>query len=233
LPRTILFDLDGTLVDSLPDLATSLNRVLADEGLAPLTMPELAPLVGDGLGPLVARALAARGRGPDRALLTRFRRDYFNALVVATRPFPGVPETLAALAQAGWRMAVCTNKPEQAARRILAALGLAARFAAITGGDTFAVRKPDPGHPLGTLAAAGGDPARAIMIGDHANDIMAARGAGIVPVFALWGYGRAEMADGALALKAISGLPALAEDLLPAAPAPGQRAPQEARADPP
>ncbi len=233
MPRTILFDLDGTLVNSLPDLAASLNRVLAEEGIAALSMAELASMVGDGLASLLARALAARGRGPDRALLTRFRKDYFGALAVATRPFPGVPETLAALAAAGFRMGVCTNKPEEAARRLLEALALAGRFAAIAGADTFGVRKPNPGHLLGALAAIGGDPARTIMLGDHANDIRAARGAGIVPVFALWGYGRPEMAEGALTLSAISALPRLAEELLAAAPAPDRSAAPAASADRP
>jgi phosphoglycolate phosphatase len=224
LARTILFDLDGTLVDSLPDLAASLNRVLVAEGLAPFAMAEVSGMLGNGLAALLASALAKRGRSPDRALLSRFRKDYFAAVAVASCPYPGVPETLAALAAADWRMAVCTNKPEDAARRLLAALGLTSYFAAIGGGDSFPTRKPDPGPLLATLAAAGGESAHAIMLGDHANDVAGARAAGIIPVFALWGYGRAEMADGALTLPMITGLPALAEDLLPSAPGPGLRA---------
>ncbi len=227
----MLFDLDGTLVDSLPDLAASLNRVLGEEGLVPLSMAELRPMVGDGLAPLFTRALAARAHPPDRVLLARFRRDYFTAIAVQSRPYPAVPETLAELAAAGFRLAVCTNKPEDAARRLLAALGLAGRFSAIAGADTFRVRKPDPGHLLATLAAVGGEPARAIMLGDHANDVAAARAAGIIPIFALWGYGRKEMADGALTLPTISALPRLAEDLLPPAPVPERPAPRGARAD--
>ena len=190
MARTILFDLDGTLVDSLPDLAASLNRVLAEEGLAPFAAQEVTGMVGDGLAALLARALAERGRNRDRALLARFRRDYFGAVAVASRPYPGVPETLAELAAEGWRMAVCTNKPEEAARRRLAALGLDAWFTCVAGADTFQVRKPDPRHLLATLDAAGGTAARAIMLGDHANDVAAARAAGIIPVFALWGLRR-------------------------------------------
>ncbi|HUC16930.1 MAG TPA: HAD-IA family hydrolase [Acetobacteraceae bacterium] len=219
MARTILFDLDGTLVDSLPDLAASLNRVLASEGITPFAMEDVSGMVGDGLAALLASALAARGRHISRALLAGFRKDYFDAVAVASRPYPGVPETLATLAEAGWRMAVCTNKPEDAARRLLAALELAPYFGAVAGADSFPARKPDPGPLLGALATVGGEPARAIMLGDHANDIVAARAAGVIPVFALWGYGGAEMAGGALTLPSISALPPLAEDLLPPAPA--------------
>ena len=224
MARTILFDLDGTLVDSLPDLAASLNRVLTGEGIAPFTMEDVSGMVGDGLAALLAGALAARGRSIDRALLIRFRRDYFDSVAVASRPYPGVPETLAFLAGAGWRMAVCTNKPEDAARRLLAALDLAPYFGAVAGADSFPARKPDPGPLLGALATVGGKPARAIMLGDHANDIAAARAADVIPVFALWGYGRAGMADGVLTLSSISALPPLAEDLLPPVPARGPQA---------
>ncbi len=232
MARTILFDLDGTLVDSLPDLAASLNRVLASEGLAPFAMEDVSAMVGDGLASLLARALAARGRSFERALLIRFRRDYFDSVAVNSRPYPGVPGTLAALAEAGWRMAVCTNKPEDAARRLLASLDLARYFGAIAGADSFPFRKPDPGPLLGALAAVGGKPDRAIMLGDHANDIAAAQAAGVIPVFALWGYGRAEMAERALTLPSISALPPLAETLLPSAPARDPQAAAEEDAGP-
>jgi phosphoglycolate phosphatase len=233
LARTLLFDLDGTLVDSLPDLAASLNRVLTAEGLAPFAAQEVTGRLGDGIAALLARALAERGRNPDRALLARFRRDYFGAVAVASRPYPGVPETLGELALTGWRMAVCTNKPEEAARHLLAALGLDAWFGAIAGADTFQARKPDPRHLLATLDAVGGTAARAIMLGDHANDVAAARAAGIIPVFALWGYGTTDMAGGARSLPAISALPALAEGLLPGAAAPGRPKSKEGAADRP
>ena len=121
-------------------------------------------------------------------------------------------------------MAVCTNKSEVAARKLLRALGILGYFAAVGGGDSFGVRKPNPGHLLATLAAAGGEPARALMVGDHANDMAAARAAGIVPVFALWGYGTAEMAGGAAPAAAISAVQRIAEALLPAEP---ERRPRE------
>ena len=100
----------------------------------------------------------------------------------------------------GWRLAVCTNKPEAPARALLRAFGLDGLIAAIGGGDSFPVRKPDPAHLLATLKAAGGDPAHAVMAGDHANDVAAARGAGVPCVFAAWGYGPPEMAEGAAAV---------------------------------
>jgi phosphoglycolate phosphatase len=197
-PRPVaVFDLDGTLVDSAPDLHAALDRLMAARGLRGFTHAEVVGMVGDGARRLVEWALAARGRPFDEAALDAFLADYTANAAVATRPFPGIPEALDALAAAGWRLAVCTNKPEAPARRLLDALGLLGRFAALGGGDSFPVRKPDPGHLLATIRAAGGDPARAVLIGDHRNDVAAAAGAGVPCVFALWGYGPPEMADGA------------------------------------
>jgi phosphoglycolate phosphatase len=217
MPPTALFDLDGTLVDSAPDLHAAADRMAARLGLAPYRRDEIIAMIGDGVHVLVERALAARGRPFDPAAYQGFLEDYAANAAVATRPFPGIPEALDALAAAGWRMAVCTNKHEHAARVLLAALGLLDRFAAIGGGDTFPVRKPDPEHLFATLRAAGGAPARAVMIGDHRNDIGAAKAAGIPCVFAAWGYGPAEMAKGADAVaRAPAELPALLDRLVPA-----------------
>src|SRR5882757_3046223 len=159
----LALDLDGTLVDSLPDLTSALNRLLGAQGLAGLTTADVRPMVGDGTSKLVERALAARGQisGPDH--VRDFVADYTAHATVETRVYPGVEETLSALRAAGWRFAICTNKPEAAAKSLLAALGLASWFAAIGGGDSFAVRKPEPGHLLATINAAGGDPSRAVM----------------------------------------------------------------------
>jgi phosphoglycolate phosphatase len=107
---------------------------------------------------------------------------------------------LNALAGEGWRLAVCTNKPEAATHAVLSALGIEHMFCAIGAGDTFPVRKPDPAHLLATLRAAGGTPDAVIMAGDHSNDVQAARGAGVPGVFCRWGYGAPEMADGAAAV---------------------------------
>lgn len=190
MSRVILFDLDGTLVDSLPDLAAALNRTLD----ASLSVAEVRPMVGDGAATLVARALAALGRA-DHTALARFLADYEANAAVATRPFDGMIAALDMLAADGWRMAVCTNKPEGAARALLDGLGLSARFVAVGGGDSFPVRKPDPGHVRAALAAAGGG--AAVMVGDHHNDVLAATGAGIPCVYAGWGYGTPAMATGA------------------------------------
>jgi phosphoglycolate phosphatase len=146
---------------------------------------------------LIERAFAARGRLPDAAAVADFSADYQAHAAVASRPYPGVADGLRTLAEDGWRLAVCTNKPERAARALLSALGLASRFAAVGGGDSFPVRKPDPAHLLATLRAAGGDPAHAVMAGDHANDVAAARGAHVPCIFAGWGYGPPSMAEGA------------------------------------
>ena len=161
MPRTLVFDLDGTLVDSVPDLAAALNRLMAARGLPGFALSEVVRMVGDGAGVLVERAFAARGRRPDAAALAAFLADYGAHAAVYTRAYPGVAETLRALAEAGWILAVCTNKPVAPARTLLAALELDGFFAAIGGGDSFPVRKPDPGHLLATLHAAGGTPARA------------------------------------------------------------------------
>jgi phosphoglycolate phosphatase len=212
---TLLLDLDGTLIDSVPDLAAALNRLMAGHGLAPLTEVETARMVGDGVRRLVERAFAARGRVPGEGDIAGFTEDYARHCTVATRPFPDVPQTLRGLRQAGWGLAVCTNKLERAARAILAAFELAGLFDAVGGGDSFPVRKPDPAHLLATLGASGGVPERAVMAGDHRNDVLAAHGAGLPCVFACWGYGTAEMAAGADALaKRFADLPEMAGRLL-------------------
>jgi phosphoglycolate phosphatase len=186
---TLLLDLDGTLVDSAPDLLAAANRLMAARGLPPFALSEVLRMIGDGVPALVTRALAARGLPFDPAALTAFSADYEAHLADSSRPYPGVFSGLHAMRAAGWRLAVCTNKPEALARRLLATLGLLDFFAVIGGGDSFAVRKPDPGHLLATLAAAGGAPRAAVAVGDHHNDVAAAAGAGIPCIFALWGYG--------------------------------------------
>jgi phosphoglycolate phosphatase len=215
--RVALFDLDGTLVDSAPDLAAALTRLMAARDLPGFSRDEVIPMIGDGARVLVERAFAARGLAPDAGALPAFLADYEANAAVATRPFPGIPEALAALDAEGWALAVCTNKPEGAARALLEALGLAPAFAAIVGGDSLPVRKPDPGHVLGTVAAAGGDPARAAMIGDHANDMLAAAAARMPALFCSWGYGRPDMANGAPSARHAADLPGLLAAMVPAA----------------
>jgi phosphoglycolate phosphatase len=187
--KTVVFDLDGTLVDSVPDLTSALNRLLIARDLAEFAAPEVQAMVGDGARALLERAFSARGMALDAAALPAFLDDYTANAAVLTRPYPGVVETLNTLREAGWTLAVCTNKPEVPAREVLRALGLDGFFAAVGGGDSFPTRKPDPAHLLATLEAAGGEPARAVMVGDHHNDVHAARGAGVRGIWAMWGYG--------------------------------------------
>lgn len=217
-PRLLVCDLDGTLVDSLPDIAAALNRMLARRRIAALSHAEVMPMVGDGLQPLIQRAFAARSLTPDDEAAAEYLLDYESNVLVETRLFPGVLEAMTRMAGDGWRFAVCTNKPERAARRLLEALGLAPMLAAIGGGDSYPARKPDPLHFQATVTAAGGGAAfeRAVMVGDHSNDIEAARGSGARAVFAGWGYGRPGMAAGADAVcPTPAGLPDEAARLLP------------------
>jgi phosphoglycolate phosphatase len=208
-PPVALFDLDGTLVDSVPDIHAALDRLMGRLGRPAFARTEVTAMIGDGVRVLVERALAARGLPFDQAALEGFSADYTARAAEETALFPGIAEALDGLQAAGWRMAICTNKPAKATAALLAALGIGGRFAAVGGGDSFPVRKPDPGHLLATLAAAGGETARAVMVGDHRNDVLAARGAGVPCLFAGWGYGVPAMAEGA----AVIGRP---EGLLPA-----------------
>jgi phosphoglycolate phosphatase len=215
MQRTLVLDLDGTLVDSVDDLTVALNHVLQARGLPATERREVTLLVGNGAAALLQAAFAARGAVSDEAALAAFLADYTAHSAVLTRPFPGVEATLAEMAGRGWQFAVCTNKPEAAAQSLLRDLKLAHWFAAVGGGDSFPTRKPDPAHLLATLAAAGGAVGRAVMVGDHANDVAAAQGAGVPCVFAGWGYGRAAMADGAIAVAAaFAELPGLCEGLV-------------------
>lgn len=215
MTRTLVLDLDGTLVDSVPDIAAAVNRLLASRLLPGLADHEVQLMVGDGTDALLARAFAAHGAEPDPAAAAEYVADYTARAAEATEPYPGVTETLRAMQGAGWRLAVCTNKPEAAAHRVLRALSLDGFFAAVGGGDSFAGRKPDPAHLLGTIALAGGSPGRAVMAGDHANDVRAAIGAGVPAVFAGWGYGTPGMAEGASAVaERFADLPVMAARLL-------------------
>lgn len=193
-------DLDGTLVDTVPDLTAALNRLMAAHALPSFSLAETASMVGDGVAKLVERAFVARDAPFDSSAVAAFSADYGAHVAVASRVYPGVLETLTGLAREGWLLAVCTNKPEAATRALLAALDLAPLFTAIGAGDSFPVRKPDPAHLLATLRAAGGEPGAAAMAGDHRNDVLAARGAGVPCVFAAWGYGTPAMAEGATAV---------------------------------
>ena len=212
---TLVLDLDGTLVDTLPDIAGSLNRLMAAHRLAEFPPNEIAAFIGDGAAVLVERAMQARQRDAAPSDLDAFLADYAAHAADQSRLFPGVDAALAAAHADGWRLAVCTNKPEAPARSLLEALGVAQLFDAVGGGDSFPTRKPDPAHLLATVAAAGGDPTACIMVGDHRNDVQAASGAGVPAIFAGWGYGTPDMAHGAAAkAAAFADVPRLAAGLL-------------------
>ena len=217
MSRLLVFDLDGTLVDSLPDITSAVNRMLAARGLPALTHEQVGPMVGDGLAPLIARVFAAQGTTPDPSAAEDYLNDYEANVLVDTRLFPGINASMALMAHDGWKFAVCTNKPERAAHLLLQGLGIAGEFVAIGGGDSFSARKPDPLHLTNTIKAAGGDPARSIMLGDHHNDVAAATGAGVKSIFAGWGYGRPGMEKGATTIcEQPARLPAAAGALLAA-----------------
>jgi phosphoglycolate phosphatase len=192
--RCAVFDLDGTLVDSAPDIHAALDRLMARRSLPGFARAEVVGMIGDGVRALMERAFAARGITLDEDGFGHFMADYEANAAVLTRPFAGIPELLSALEATGWRLAVCTNKPAAAARVLLSRLGLDRHFSALGAGDSFPMRKPDPGHLRATLAAAGARVEGAVMIGDHANDMLAARGAGVRAIFAGWGYGPHSMA---------------------------------------
>lgn len=191
--RAVCLDLDGTLIDSAPDLAAALNRRLATHGLSPHPLAAVKRMIGDGARVLLTRGFAAHGVSLDEAALAAelaaFIPDYEAHSLDETRPFPGVAEALDRLAAAGLTLAIVTNKPEGPTHTILRALGLDSRFATVAGGDSFPVRKPDPGHLTGALARIGISPRDAVMVGDHRNDLLAARGAGVAAIFAAFGYG--------------------------------------------
>jgi phosphoglycolate phosphatase len=212
----MVFDLDGTLVDALPDLTAALNRMLEARKLAPLTAADVRPMIGDGTKKLVERALAARGQAYDEAIEHAMVADYTNHVAVESRPYPGVNAALGKLQESGWAFAICTNKSTAATKALLEALDIAHWFAALGCGDTFPVRKPDPAHLAGTIAAAGGTAARSVMVGDHANDIAVGKALRLPTIFAAWGYGKKEMAEGASAVaERFAALATLGPKLLP------------------
>ena len=190
----LLFDLDGTLIDSVPDLTNALNEILGERGYPPLVPEEVAPMVGDGVPALVARAFAARGGNAEEAaeLLPRYIAFYEANATRLTRPYPGVRETLLELRRRGYGTAICTNKLQRATVRVLRGLQLEDLFDGIAGGDKYAVRKPDAGHLLELIRELGGEQARAAMIGDSENDAAAGHAAGLPVLLLRYGYARAQ-----------------------------------------
>jgi phosphoglycolate phosphatase len=192
LPQTLVFDLDGTLIDTAPDLVDTLNVVFAREGLPAIDYNTARNLIGGGARGMIAHGIEAEGLVLTPVKLDRLFADfiayYSEHIADRSRPFPGLTDALDTLSARGHRLAVCTNKLERLALLLLNELKLAERFAFICGQDTFGIQKPDPEIFRRTVAAAGGDPQCAIMIGDSLTDIRTARAAG-VPVIAVdFGY---------------------------------------------
>ena len=195
----VVFDLDGTLIDTAQDLVASLNHTIGLEGLEPVGRGDINHLVGHGGLVMLRRAFALRGRELAETDLERmlavFIDHYAGGMPGLSAPYPGLATAMERLAEAGCGLAVCTNKTEMLARRLIEGLGLTTRFAAITGGDTFSVRKPDAGHLLGTVRQAGGDPGRTVMVGDSLNDVLVARNAGVPSIGVPFGYTDVPIAD--------------------------------------
>jgi phosphoglycolate phosphatase len=197
--KLIVFDLDGTLIDSRRDLAASANAVLTACGAAPLPEDQIGRMVGDGAAMLVARAFAAAGRPQPPDALARFLAIYNGRLLASTRPYPDVPEVLARLRQRA-TLALLTNKPLAPTRDILAGLDLASYFApgCVVGGDGPFARKPDPAGLRYLLAEAGASPQEAVLVGDSPIDWQTSRAAGTRVCLAAYGFGFEGFLSGSL-----------------------------------
>lgn len=216
-PSLIVFDLDGTLIDSAADLATAINSMLADFGREPLEVVEVRRMIGDGVAMLVARALAARQceqADPARAAAI-FMRHYESDATSLTTAFPGVTQALQALRAAGLPLAVCTNKPERITAAILEELGLAAYFSRVIGGDSLPFRKPDPRVLLALLETFAAAPQSSLLVGDSEVDAATASAAGVPFVLMKHGYrrGPAEEIACIAALESFAELPPLVRAL--------------------
>jgi phosphoglycolate phosphatase len=192
LSPIVVFDLDGTLAETAPDIMRVLNVILVREQLPTLPLERARELVGAGARALIERGFRVSGRPLEPETLERLFEDFLliYAEDVASDSFihDGVPEAMATLAAEGFKLAVCTNKPILHTRLILDHFGITDRFAAVAGRDSFPYHKPDPRHLTLTIEAAGGDPARAVMIGDSRTDIDTARAAGIPSICVPFGY---------------------------------------------
>lgn len=189
---TIAFDLDGTLVDSAPDLIGTLNRMLVEEGLPPVPMESASTLIGSGARALLVHGFEAAGAPVERAksddLFERFLVDYAAHIADGSQPFEGVVDTLERLSERGAILVVATNKRSDLSELLLGKLDLTRHFAAIVGPDRVSARKPSGAHLKEAVAIAGGDPERAIMVGDAAPDADAARDAGMPCILTTFGF---------------------------------------------
>jgi phosphoglycolate phosphatase len=196
---TIAFDLDGTLVDTAPDLIAALNRLLAERGHSALPLAEARPFIGRGAAWLIQRGFTAAGvqvPAAEAPMLTeRFIADYLTRIADESRPFPGVEAALTALRAAGAFLVVCTNKRTDLSLALLDALNLTRLFDAVVGADAAPAPKPDARHLIAAVEACGGDIRRTVMVGDAATDAGAARAAGTGLVLVSFGYTETPVAE--------------------------------------
>lgn len=216
----IVFDLDGTLIDSLPDIANSCRTLLKNYDLPLVTDHEVRAMIGDGIKVTVERLLNHIGKDAHsinrEEALNFFIKDYFLHGADTSHPFTGAKECLEEFKQKGWKIAVCTNKLTEAAEIILKKFNLTSYFGIIAGGDRFANKKPDPCHIEGILHHLSADPSKTVMVGDHHNDIAVAHNAHLAgSIFAEWGYGNAEVGQEAtFTANSLSQVPQLAEKII-------------------
>lgn len=209
--RGAIFDLDGTLADTAEDLLNAANAALAPRGLPQLTMAEDRIFAGRGGRSMIRRALARDGRDPDApeamaltdALYPDLLDAYARGIAVHSRLYDGVEPCLDRLAAAGWRLGVCTNKPERLALALLGRLGVLGRFGAVLGADSLPIRKPDPEHFRETARRIGASPARSVMLGDTSTDRDTARAAGVPCILVSFGFAAEPLAE--LAPEAVAG----------------------------
>ena len=192
MPRLAVFDLDGTLVDTAPDLVDTTNVVLKARGIPEVPGEIIRDHIGVGARVMVASAMAENGIAVETvdmdAIHEEYLAHYATRLTRLSRAFPEIVAALPALKAAGVTLAVCTNKREDMARQLLAELGMMDEFVALTGGDTFAFAKPNPRHLLETIALAGGDPADTVFVGDSRIDFETAQAAKVPMVGLSYGY---------------------------------------------
>lgn len=199
VPPLVVFDLDGTLVDTAPDLIASLNAILSREGMGPLPLASARNMIGGGARKLLERGLEVEGRTVAPAEMDRLVSDfiahYADHIADHSRPFDGLEAALDQLNAHGCTLAVCTNKREWLSKLLLDKLALSPRFAAVCGADTFGVSKPDPVILRQTIVRAGGQIASTIMVGDAGTDVGVARRAGVPVIGVTFGYTEVPIAE--------------------------------------
>ncbi|NEX92217.1 HAD-IA family hydrolase [Caulobacter sp. 17J65-9] len=215
---TVVFDLDGTLVDTAPDIIGALNVLLAEDGLPPAPVEAGRRLIGGGVRRLLERGYAEAGAAfagdtPDR--VARFMEVYGARVALESRPYPGAVAALDSLTADGARLTICTNKPTALADALLEQLGLRGRLGAVVGADAVERGKPDPQHFIRAVADAGGDPALAVMVGDSHTDVATGRAAGVPVVLVPFGYTEtpAALLGGDVVIEDFAELPAVVRRL--------------------